>query len=213
MRRILDLVAVSALALVVLMPKPSVEARPALEGAPVELDQVSKLQDEAFRNPRDLTPALALADACLSFFRADWAIQVLTPFVTMEERDEMPKDARVHLLLATARAERLEATFAVAERQKIDEACAAGEGTPGCPFGTVARARIIGSSMQVLMDKNIDPAKDPVRAKQEVYKMLHPSRTDFDPHRSAAPQKKAAPATAPAPTPAPPSPPVEKKQP
>ena len=93
----------------------------------------------------------------------------------------------MHLLLATARAERLEAEQAVAERRKIEEACAGGEGTPECAFGTLARARIIGNSMQVLVDQKIDPAKDPVRAKQEVYKMLHPSRTDFDPHRSQQP--------------------------
>lgn len=187
MRRILDLVAVSALAVVVLLPKPSVEARPALDGAPVELDRVSKLQDEAFRNPRELGPALALADACLSFLRADWAIQVLAPFAAREDKGELPKDARLHILLATARAERLEAAEAVAERKKIEEACAAGEGAPACPFGTMARARIIGDAMQVLVDKKIDAAEDPVRAKREVYKVLHPSRTDFDPHRSQQP--------------------------
>ncbi len=210
MRRILDLVAVSALAVVVLLPKPSVEARPALEGlAAVELDRVSKLQDEAFRHPGEVGPAVALADACLSFYRADWAIQALQPLVEREDKGEIPKDARVHLLLATARAERLEAAEAVAERKKIEEACAGGEGTPGCAFGTLARARIIGDSMQVLVDKKIDAAKDPVSAKREVYKVLHPSRTDFDPSRSQKPATAPKAAAAPAPS-APPAP-VEKK--
>src|SRR5438105_9776642 len=100
MSRLLDLFAVIAVAVVVLLPKASVEARPALEGEPVELDRVSKLQDDVLRRPDDLGPSLELADAFLSFVRADWAIATLQPFVEREQRGETPKDARVHLLLA-----------------------------------------------------------------------------------------------------------------
>ena len=179
MSRLIDLFAVLAVAVVVLLPKASVEARPALEGESVELDRVGTLQDDLFRDPKDTRAALDLADSFLSSFRSDWAIATLGPFVDREEKGEAKKDARVHLMLATARAERLEAAQAVAEANEAEAACAGGEGTKECPPGTVARARIIGGGMQALVDKKIDPAREPQRAKDEVYKVLHPSRTNI----------------------------------
>ena len=53
MSRLIDLFAVLAVAVVVLLPKASVTARPAFDqttGEPVELDRVSTLQDDVLRH-------------------------------------------------------------------------------------------------------------------------------------------------------------------
>ena len=179
MSRLIDLFAVLALAVVLLLPKASVEARPALEGKPVELDAVSRLQDDLFRHPDDLEVALLLGDAFLSNYRADWAIATLAPFVTREEKGTTLVDARLHLLLATARAERLESEAAVTEGQLVEKVCAEGEGTARCPAGTSARMQLISGAMQTLVDQHIDPHRDPARAKKEVFRVLHHSRPGY----------------------------------
>lgn len=176
MLRLTDLFAVCALAVVVLLPKASVEARPALAGPQSTLDWIAALQDEAFRRPAEVEPALELADGFLSVDRPDWAIVSLGHFVDAEARGERPVDARLHLALATARAERFEAAETVAEVKQVTKGCTAGEGTPTCPVGTTARANLIGGAMAVLLEKHIDPAKDPQRAKYEVYHVLHPAQ-------------------------------------
>lgn len=176
MLRLTDLFAVCALAVVVLLPKASVEARPALDGPQSALDWIAALQDEAFRRPNEMEPALELADGLLSLARPDWAIASLGRFVDEEARDGRATDARMHLLLATAHAERFEAAETVAEVKQVEKGCAGGEGTPTCPVGTRARASLIGGAMAVLLEKHIDPAKDPQRAKYEVYHVLHPAQ-------------------------------------
>ena len=72
MSRLFDIVALIAVAVVLLVPKPSVVAQPALVGDPLELDRLATLEDARFRHPDDVEPALALADGFLSFMRADW---------------------------------------------------------------------------------------------------------------------------------------------
>ncbi len=179
MPRIFDLIAVAAVAFVVLLPKASVDARPALDGEAMELDRVAELQDDLSRNPDDVDTALKLADAHLSFMRADWALATLARFTARP-------DARVHLTLATAHAERLEAQEVVDECARVEAACA----TPGptCPEGTAAKAGLLRDAMQALLDGKIDPAKDPQAAKDAVYKALHPSRYNVTFH-PAAPKK------------------------
>ena len=181
MHRLLDLFAVCAVAVVLLLPKASVDAHPALEGEALELDRVARLQDDAFRRPDDVEPALELADAFLSFQRNDFAIASLSPFVERERAGTRPVDARVHLLLSAARAERLEAAEAVAEGKQVLEACSGGEGGPRCPAGTLARLHVVAGSMQALLDNGIDPARDPQRAREAVFKVLRPSRSQFAP--------------------------------
>ena len=182
MFRLVDLFAVLAVAVVVLLPKPSVSAKPALEGEPVELDRVAQLQTDAFAHPTDLAPALQLADELMSYARADWALQTLAPYVEREVNGQAPRDARLHLAVATAHAERFESHAAVDEQRIVEEICHGVEGTPQCPPGTLARSQIIGGAMKVLADKDIDPSKEPVRAKAEVYKAIHPSRSNFKVH-------------------------------
>jgi hypothetical protein len=183
--RLLDLFAVLAVAVVVLLPKASVEARPALEGDPLQLDRVARVQDDLFREPTDVTKAMELADNLLSFGRADWAIAALAPYVKAPA--EPWQRARLHLLLATARAERLEADLAAAEAREAISGCdeSDSKSPAGEPMASCVRVRasagLIGAAMQTLVDQHIDPAQDPQRAKSEVYKVLHPSRYGLPP--------------------------------
>jgi hypothetical protein len=172
MRRvpIVDLVAVLAVAVVLLLPKASITAQPALVGDAIELDRVAELEDQRYRQPDDVEAAIKLADSFLSFFRSDWALATLAQFSSGH-------DYRVHLLLATAHAERLEAAQVVSECALVEKYCA--EAGPKCLPGTLAKNDLISSSMKVLVEKNIDPAKDPVRARQAVAEVLHSAHPRF----------------------------------
>src|SRR5262249_4120620 len=147
-------------------------------GEPMELDRVAELQDDLFRNPDDVDAALKLSDSFLSFMRADWALATMARFSARP-------DYRVHLLLATAHAERLEARQVVDEAALVEKACADPAAQPKCPEGTLAKAGLFRDAMQSLLDGKIDPAKDPVAAKDAVYKALHPARYNvtFKPKR------------------------------
>ncbi len=162
--RLIDLMAMAVVAVVVLLPKPSVDARPALVGEPLELDRVAELEDQLFRQPHDVATALALADSYLSLGRADWALALLGRF-------RGSTDPRIPLARATAYAERLEARAAVAESTAVEKLCAERD----CG-GVAIKARLIGEAMRALVDGQIDPAHDPVAAKQAVYKVLHPGK-------------------------------------
>jgi hypothetical protein len=83
----------------------------------------------------------------------------------------------------------LEARRAADEAAEAVRLCERLEGEPPGPTdapddraacGVVrARAGLIGAAMRTLADQNIDPAKDPQRAKEAVYRVLHPSRPGF----------------------------------
>jgi hypothetical protein len=188
MPRIFDLFAVLAVAVVILLPKASVDAKPALDGEPLELDRIAELQDDLYRNPDDVEAAAKLSDGFLSFMRADWALATMSRFADRS-------DYRVHLTLATAHAERLEAKQVVDEIALVEKGCAdADAGKPNtvkCPEGTLARAGLLHDAMQALLDGSIDPAKDPVAAKDAVYKALHPAKYNLilAPHPPAPPKK------------------------
>jgi hypothetical protein len=189
MSRIIDLIAVFAVAIVVLLPKPSVKAHPALAGEPLELDRLAELEDARYQRPDDVEPALALAEEHLSFLRSDWALMTLAGFASRP-------DFRVHMTLATAHAERLEADQVVAEAALVEKDCAeadAGRAAPKCPPGTLAKVGLIRQSMQVLLDGKIDPAKDPVAARDAVSKVLHSAKFKGAPSVSVKPPAPAAP--------------------
>ena len=169
MPRILDLIAVIAVAVVLLLPRPSVTAQPALVGAAVELDAFAELENARAKNPASVDAALALADAELGVAHPDWTIATLASFAALD-------DWRVHLTLATARAERLESERAVTEARRVEALCASATARPACAPGTEARVGLIKRSMEVLADEHIDPAKDPVRAREQVSKVLHSAK-------------------------------------
>ena len=175
MRRVLDVIAVAAVAIVLLLPKPSVEANVALTGDKVELDHIAALEDARYAEPDDPSHAVALADAYLGLLHPDWALATTAQFVGAN-------DHRIHLVRATARAERLEADQTVAETKLGLAACDA-EGPQKCGPAVRIRFGVISSAMQALVDQGIDPKKDPKRARQAVAEVLH--ATKYHP-----PQKK-----------------------
>jgi hypothetical protein len=169
MRRIVDVVAVAAVAVVLLLPKPSVDAHVALVGDKVELDHIAALEDARYAEPDDASHAVALADAYLGLLHPDWALATTSQFATA-------KDHRVHLVRATARAERLESPECLVETKAGLAACDA-EGAEKCPPGVRIRFDMISSAMQALVDQGIDPRKDPKRARQAVAEVLHSAKT------------------------------------
>jgi len=181
MRRIMDVLAIGAVALVLLLPKASVTAQPAVAGLePIELDRLTELQDERYRRPGEVEPALALADGFLSAMRPDWALATLVEFAGRG-------DYRVHLMMATAHAERLESKEAVAEADRVAALCDDAKAQPACRPGTEVRVGLIRQAMQVLVDGAIDPAKDPVKARDAVAKVLHTSRYNMSSIKVAPP--------------------------
>ena len=187
MTRLIDFIVVLAVAVVVLLPRPSVEARAALVGEPIDLDRVAELQDDLFRQPDDVDTAIKLAQAYLPFQRADWSLQVLGRFASRS-------DHRVHLMRAVAFAERLEPAAVVESCRRVEAACAdAVAGKPGsgppCSDGASAKATLLKQAMQSLIDAQVDPLKDPAKAKELVYKALHPGRynLNFRPSMKPAP--------------------------
>src|SRR4051812_17812079 len=147
MRRIVDVVAVAAVAVVLLLPKPSVDAHVALVGDKVELDHIAALEDARYAEPDDPTHAVQLADAYLGLLHPDWAIATTSQFAAS-------KDHRIHLVRATARAERLEGAQCVEETTQGLAACDA-EGPEKCPPGVRVRFGVISSAMQALVDQGI----------------------------------------------------------
>src|SRR3954466_8587026 len=93
--RIVDLIAVAAVAVVVLLPSGSIVAKPALVGDKIELDRVAALEDARFSDPASVDKALLLADAYLRADHAEWALATTAQFADAG-------DHRVHLARATA---------------------------------------------------------------------------------------------------------------
>jgi hypothetical protein len=168
MRRVFDVVAVAAVAVVLLLPNPSVEANVALAGDKVELDHIAALEDARYAEPEDASHAVALADAYLGLLHPDWALATTSQFVGAN-------DHRIHLVRATARAERLEGDQCLAETRLGLAACDA-EGPQKCPQAVRIRFDVISSAMRALVDQGIDPKKDPKRARQAVAEVLHATK-------------------------------------
>jgi hypothetical protein len=194
--RIIDVIAVAAVAVVVLLPSGSLVAKPALVGDKVELDRIAALEDARFAAPDDVDGALALGAAYLQTMHPDWALQTTAAFVEAG-------DHRVHTLRATAWAERVQAAEAVAEAKRGYAACDR-EGPARCDAAARVRLGVVAASMQALVDGNIDPRKDPRKAREAVAGVLRATK--------AKDLVKDAPKTKPAPAVAPVAPAVDKKK-
>lgn len=166
MNRIFDLIAVIGVAVVVLLPKASVDARPALSGDPGDLARVAQLEETLSRTPDDEATAVALAELYLRLEHPDWAL------VTLSRFDGRSASAKLSLLRATAHAERLSPGPALAASRDGNAACE----TRGCPPDIAARLSVIAAPMQALVDQGIDPTRDPQKAKEAVGKVLHSTR-------------------------------------
>jgi len=167
--RLVDLIAVAAVAIVVLLPSGSLVAKPALVGDKIELDRVAALEDARFADPTSVDKALALADAYLRADHPEWALATTAQF-------EDAGDHRVHLARTTAYAERLQAHEAVAEAQRGYAAC----DREGAKCDAAARVRIgvVAAPMQALVDAKIDPRHDPKRARDAVAGVLHATKAN-----------------------------------
>jgi hypothetical protein len=171
MNRLFDVIAVFCVAVVVLLPKASVEAKPALNADTTQESRIAGLEDAFARDPHSEPIAVELADAYLEVERPDWALVTLSAF------SGDTSSARVSLVRATAHADRLEAPAAVTAIHEGEAACAA----HGCPAIVAARLQLIGAPMQALVDGKIDPHTDLLRAKEVVGKALHSTRAGL-PH-------------------------------
>jgi len=163
MNRLFDVIAVFCVAVVVLLPKASVEAKPALNADATQESRIAGLEDTLARDPHNEAVAIELADAYVEVERPDWALATLSGFAGDTS------SARVSLVRATAHADRLEAVAAVKAIHEGEAACAA----HGCPQIVAARLQLIGAPMQALVDGKIDPHKDLLRAQEAVGKALH----------------------------------------
>ena len=162
--RLVDLIAVAAVAVVVLLPSGSLVAKPALVGDKIELDRIAALEDARFADPTNVDKALALGDAYLRAEHPEWTLATMAQF-------EDAGDHRVHLLRATAFAEELHAPEAVAEAQRGYAACDR-EG-PRCDPAARVRIGVVAAPMQALVDAKIDPRRDPKAARAAVAGVLH----------------------------------------
>lgn len=169
MSRIVDLIAVAAVAVVVLLPSGSLVTKPALVGDKVELDRIAALEDARFAEPANVDRAIALADAYLLTQHPDWALATTAAF-------EDAGDHRVHLVRATAFAERLQPKEAVAEAERGYAACDR-EG-PKCDAAARVRIGVVSGPMQALVDQNIDPRKNPNGARAAVAGVLHATKAN-----------------------------------
>ncbi len=183
MSKAFDLIAVVAVAIVLLLPKPSLEAKPALVGEKIELDNVAALEDARFAEPDNVEHAIALADAYLRLLHPDWALSTLAQFANTG-------DHRVHLLAATAHAERLESRATVDEAARGLAACDA-EGPAKCSAADRVRFGVISQSMEALVEGHIDPRKAPQQAREAVSRVLHSTKaSDKAPAPAPAAPKK-----------------------
>jgi hypothetical protein len=168
MPRIFDLFAVAAVAVVVLLPKASVEAKPALTGSKIELDRIAELEDQYFVDPTNLPHANELAAAYLGLLHPDWALATLAGFGDASTGEAA---VRMHILRATAYGERLEAKQCVDEAARGHAVCdAAGA---ACNPSLSIRLNVIAAPMQALIDQKIDPRRNPKEAADAVSKVLH----------------------------------------
>ena len=163
MNRLFDLVAVAAVAFVVLLPKASVQARPALDVDVAESSRVALLEDAVTRDPTNDEAACNLAEAYLGLDHPDWAL------VTLSRFPGATSSARVSLLRGTAYADRLEPALAVEATTAGRAVCEA----KGCPTVVAARLSVIEAPMKALADQHIDPRKEQQRAREIVGKTIH----------------------------------------
>src|SRR5690348_2791734 len=116
MRRAFDLIAVAAVAVVLLLPKASLQAKVALTAEKIELDKIAELEDARFSEPDSIERAVELGDAYLRLLHPDWALATTAALVPRN-------DHRIGLVRATAFAERLEAKACVDETARGLAAC------------------------------------------------------------------------------------------
>lgn len=201
MTRFFDLFAVLIVAVVVLLPEPSIDAYPAVQGDKADLDRIASLQDAVYRDPKNVAAATELARAYLSVDQADWALATLNSAGLAGS-----KNYAVHQVAAYAYATLLRPKEALAEAEAGLAACGADPG--GCNDVTRIRLTYLAEMMRKPVEAGVDPKKDPLAAKRLVSEALRatkapPLPSPDDVPAPKVPSQKApdAPAPVKAPTP------------
>lgn len=183
MSRLFDLLALLIVALVVLLPQPSIQAAPAVEGDQADLDRLAALEDAHSQRPGDVQVAVELGRAYLQVDQPAWALAVLPLGAGA------PYEA--HQVAAFAYATLLRPADALREAEAGLAACERG----GCSETARIRLSYLAELMRKPVAAGVDPKKDPLAAKRAVSEALHATRV---PERTA-PAAPTAPATPPTP--------------
>src|SRR5262245_5128800 len=125
MTRLLDLLAILVVAVVVLLPQPSIRAYPAAQGDETDLDRLAALSDAHFLRPDDVGTAVELARAALQVDQPGWALATLRPFLdgAGPPGPPGPVDYGVHQAAAFAYATLLRPDLALKEAEAGLAAC------------------------------------------------------------------------------------------
>jgi hypothetical protein len=191
MKKFFDLFALGALAVVVLMPRPGVEVKAAVEKLDGATQQrIAELQAALLRDPNNLEAAIEVAEVYRTIHRPEWATATLGPF-----RERAAADYRVFFGIAMAQAERFELHDAHAHLARAIAACTANKGPVTCGPAPDARMRMVQNGLQRVMDAKIDPRQHPEVVAEAMYGTLRSTKIDKI-RSSGKPAAKAAPAPA-----------------
>jgi len=193
MKKFFDLFALAALAVVVLMPRPGVEVKAAVEKLDGATQQrIAELQAVLLRDPQNLEAAIEVADVYRTIHRPEWALATLGPF-----RERAAADYRVFFGIAMAQAERFELHDAYQAMARALDACARNKGPAQCGPAPEARMRMVQMGLQRVMDSKIDPRQHPEVVAEAMYGSLRSTKIDKI-RKSGAPAKAPAPSSGPA---------------
>lgn len=181
MTRILDLVAVLIVAVVLLLPQPSVVAYPAAQGVQADLDQLAALQDAFSRQPGDEATAIELARAYLAVEQPAWAVAILAP---LAERGAQKFET--HQVLAFAYATLLRPADALREAERGLAVCEQKQ----CAQPARIRLSYLAEMMRGPASQNVDPKKDPLRAKRLIGEALRATHAPVPPAAAEGSVKK-----------------------
>jgi hypothetical protein len=174
MKKFFDLFAVGALAVVLLLPRPGVEVKAAVEKLDGATQQrIAELQAALLRDPQSLEAAVEVAEVYRTVHRPEWALATLGPF-----RERAAADYRVFFGIAMAQAERFELRDAHAAMARAIAACAANQGPVQCGPAPEARMRMVQMGLQRVMDSKIDPRKHPEVVAEAMYGSLRSTKID-----------------------------------
>ncbi|MBI5479718.1 MAG: hypothetical protein HY906_12720 [Deltaproteobacteria bacterium] len=174
MKRFFDIFAVVALAVVLLMPRPGVEVKAAVEKLDRETEQrIAELQAALLGDPGDLEAAIAVAEIYRTIHRPEWALATLGPF-----RERAAGDYRVYFGIAMAQAERFELPDAHDAMGRALAACAKNAGKVPCGAAPEARMRMVQNGLQRVIDSKIDPRKRPEVVAEAMFGSLRATRIE-----------------------------------
>jgi len=165
--RLIDLFAILIVALLVLLPQPSVVVQPAISGDKTDLDRLAVLEDALYRSPADVGAAVELARAYLRVEQPGWAVATLEPFLPRGEY-------QVHQVMAYAYATMLRPELALKQAEAGLSACE--KSGPRCPDVAQIRIAYLADLMREQVAGGIDPQSEPLKAKQLVRAALRATK-------------------------------------